>query len=166
MMVYNFIGFNLTEREDMKSILAKDISLAEHTKFSYRVFVEQETTIEDIKRPEFWAHVVKSHFDSPYSVFPHVEVIWKDNSKIVDLVVVAVAEAAALVHIKNVMEIHSGNAVVKTTAGDFEIKWGGPKALWRVYRKSDAAIISELNASKEDAQKALDEYLAKITKAA
>ena len=150
----------------MKVLQITDLKLAEHARISYRAFVEPDVTIEDIQKPEFWGNVANSKFNHPTAILTEVQVVWKDNSRVVDLFVVGVADNAALVHIKHVTELHSGNSVVETKAGEFEIRWGGPKALWRVYRKSDGAIVSELNKTKEHAQESLDDYLSRITKVA
>lgn len=148
-----------------KTLSPADIHVMERVRLDYRVFVEADVTLEDIKRPEFWTHVVRSHLDQKGSILPLIEVVWKDRSKVVDLYVASCAESAALVVIKSITDIHNGDRVVNIDNQEYEIKWSGPKTKWRVYRKSDGELLGS-GLEKPDAEKFLDEYIAKITKAA
>jgi hypothetical protein len=148
-----------------KTLSPVDIAPIAHSRLDYRVFVEPDVTLEEFENPSFWMHVAKTKFDQKGSILPLCEAVWKDKSKVVDFYVVEVAEGAARIHIKTVTLIHGGNETVKIAVDEFDIKHQG-RGKFRVYRKSDGALLVENLDGKEAARAFITEYAEKLRKAA
>ena len=155
-----------TTKPSVKKLLHVDIHPQEFTRLTYRVDIDPDVTLEDIEKPEFFSNIVNSHLKREGSRFPLLECVWKDDSKIAEYYVTAVAEGSAIVKLKGVVHFHSGEETVQTQVGEFDLKYKGRLQKWCIIRKSDGATINEGLENKETAQSVLNKHLSILGKAA
>lgn len=146
------------ERPVLK-LLSGKLKRAEHERMVYRIKPDDGTEIEDIMRPEFWAHVGRV-----LRPFDLIEVVFNNGQRFLELVVMDAGPLWAKVAIKTDIDLASA----KKEAGEvrdeveanaqYRVEWKGG-AKWCVIRASDNEIIERNLASKEEAGKYLDNYL-------
>lgn len=132
---------------------------AGHFSSGYEMVVEHGVTLDDIKHPNFYAHVAAFLRQGD-----EIKVLSDDNSMYAVVLVLKAERTSATVKVLQYNDLTNASDVVMIenkdlTMNDFEIKWRGPAAKWSVVRKNDNAVIREGLASKEDAEKSCGEYL-------
>lgn len=130
-------------------LLEKSFVSAEFARQSYFACPVAGTPIEKVLEPEYWAHVARK-------INPHdiIEVIPEDGAYYARLIVLSVGKLSAKVQ-KLQYEMLSAHTVTpNANAENFDVKWMGPMAKWKVARKSDGEIVSSDSfQTQEDAQK-------------
>ena len=134
------------------SISPLRMKLAEYDRQEWVVNAEVGTTIDDVLKFEYWAHIAENM--KPYD---HIEVRAEDDSWLAYLIVRRVERSAAVVHLLHHYEFDAparsvGPALVH------EVQWKGPQRRFAVVRLSDAALIKDEFATKDEAGRWLREY--------
>lgn len=138
-----------------KKIKQMDLKPRDQVTFDYRAMVEPNVTLNDILDPVFWSDVSGQSFNG---VMNSIEVVWKDKSQIVDLVVLDYGKAHARVFIKNHYVLNTGAEVVTIDNRAYVLQYGD-ESKWRVVRKVDSEVLETGLETKELALAALDEYI-------
>lgn len=116
------------------------------------VEVNNDVTPEDLKRPAFWAHCANR-----FKHLAKVAVMPADGSFYAEMLVRDVGRAYAVC---SLLSLTKFGADIKVPAdADYDFKWAGPTAKFRVIRLSDNAVVSEGHADKMVAQVWLVEHL-------
>lgn len=124
---------------------------AEYQRIIYAVTPEMGTTFEEIKQPEFWAHVA-----SQFKPHDRIEVTSEDGEWFAELIVVATSKLWAKVTVLRFIELNAVAADRVTIDkpdefSDFEFVWKGNTLKMCVVRKSDNEVIHDGEPNKEAA---------------
>lgn len=108
---------------------------------------EPGTPLEAVLDPKYWAHC--SAQLAPENV---ITVIPEGAPWRAELLVLDAGRGYAKVIVLNHVEIESHEVVGdESAADDYDVRWAGPHAKWRVVRKSDKKVMIEERATKQDA---------------
>lgn len=95
---------------------------------------EHGVTVEDLEKPEFWAHVAEQFKPGDLiHVYPEDGTFWAE------LLVQTTSRAAAQVRVLRNYELAKVEALEDES--EYEVKWAGPTAKFRVIRKSDGEVM-------------------------
>lgn len=108
------------------------------------VNVPPETTKDDLINKEYWTHVANK-----LRPLDHVEVVFDDGSKWFEFMVLKANNNEAI--LKLLHEANFDGEPEEDVASEYEVKWGGPVAKFRIVRKSDGRVIEEGISTKEEA---------------
>lgn len=134
------------------------MELAEQKRQDWVVDAEQGTTIEDLQKGIYWAHMAVR-----LSLYDHIEVREETGAWIADLVVVETGRNYAQVVVKHVLTL--GREVSKKEASaEFRIEFKGPHLKHVVIRNADSAVIQDGLPKKEDAVQWLKNHEAVIAR--
>ena len=126
-----------------------------NAEFSHTVHVatpDGGTPYERVLEPGFWALVARDIKD-----LDEIKVIQQDYSFYAHLLVVRVNKMD--VYVREIMHKSFEVATQESMdAGDYEVKWAGRHAKFRVVRKSDNSVMQEHIPTREDALKWIAEY--------
>lgn len=125
------------------NILASNFKQAEFCRNLWLITPEQDTTPEDLGRPEAWVHVSKS-----LKAGDRIEAVAADGTWFAEFLVRSVAGVQVKVSMLRVLRFDDTKAPVKEE-NDFDVKFAGA-AKWRAIRKSDGAIMVEGLASRDE----------------
>lgn len=114
---------------------------------------EAGTTLEELGRPEFWAHVCQK-------VAQHAEIIVvpEDTSFYARFFVLGVG--TAYLQVALLEHVVFNETASEEEESDYEIRFQGSIAKHRVYRKSDGQMMAEGIALKADAVKWIADHVA------
>lgn len=134
----------------MPEIFAHQFKLSEHTNQRWRVNPDAGTSLESLLKNDAWKHVA-----SKLAIGDIIEVAPVDGSYFAMLYVRDCAKQWAKVAVI-AQASFEGAAAEEVSIGakvdEYEAKWAGPAAKWRVHRKSDGAVVSnEAFADRESA---------------
>lgn len=129
------------------------LSVAEYKRRQWFCEAADGVTLEDVQKPEFWAHVA-----SKMTPFDRIEVVAVDGTWAADLMVLATGRTAAKVKPIHVYDFDGGYSDMSTVNTTHEIKHRGPRK-WSIIRSKDSAIIKEGINTREEAQQAMADYL-------
>ena len=136
----------------MTALLQDRLKQAEYTRNVFSVVPEFGTKLEDMLKPEYWAHTgAKLHPTD------RIEVIAEDNTWFAELFVVSCARNWAKVTTLRFVEL-AESTPDETPAIEYKINWGGQNVKHRVVRLSDNATIKDGFASAAEAKKWLADY--------
>lgn len=157
----NDITNEIKPKKSIKIIEArfKEASFARN---QWRVAAEYGTTLDDIKKPEYWAHVAKN-----LKPGDEISVLADDMTFKVNLDVLDASRTGAKVFVVDYIDYTiNDNPVDFTTDQDpeYEIKYAGPHLQHQVIRLSDRSVIKENLALRGDAEAWLKEHLKTITR--
>lgn len=151
----------MAEKETKRAVMPGRVKGAEYVRNLWIVTVEQGTTREDVKRPEFWS-LVSGNF-KPYD---RIELRSDDGTFFAEYLVLSADRAWARLH---ELSFHNlGTQDVSLTAAQaeeqrkrYEIAWRGPHLLHCVERKDGDKVerLKEKLADKTVAQQWLDDHL-------
>lgn len=127
-------------------ILKNRLTEAEFTRVVWTAAPEQGTTLADMVKPEYWAHVAK--YLKPGF---RIEVMPEDGAWFAELYVRAVKEQAAVVHVLRAVTFDEAQPTSEAHAL-YYAKFCGPAAKWRVYRTVDNAVMTEKLDTREQAE--------------
>jgi hypothetical protein len=130
--------------------------LMEHAHNHWAINVPHGTTVEDIKKEEFWS-LVCDKFARPGAF---VTIDADDLSWFAQGRVMSAGKTWAQIHIYNVVEL--GTADIHQTSKAFKTEWKGQELLWCVVRLSDGAVIQDKLDNARSAASWLTEHERKI----
>ena len=116
------------------------------------ITVDSGVTVEDLKRPAFWASCAWR-----LKNMARVTVMPDDESYVCELLVRDAGRQYAVMSVLNYVQLATDLKVPVDAA--YEVKWRGPHAKFGVLRLADKAIVSEGHADKLAAQVWLTEHL-------
>ncbi len=119
---------------------------AEYFRNDWVVNAEEGTTLEDIQRNEYWAHVAPQ-----MAQFDHVDVRLETGDWVAQLLVVDVGRNWVKVHLMHHFDL-TRTAKLATPADRYRIEWKGPQHKHSVIRNSDNEKVQDGFARKEEAQ--------------
>lgn len=132
-------------------ILKNRLTESEFSRVVWTAVPEANTTLADMVKPEYWAHVAK--FLKPGA---RIEIQPEDNSWFAELYVRAVKDQAAVVHVLRAVTFDEAPAQGEAQSGPaYFAKFCGA-AKWRVYRAVDNAVMAE----KLDTREQADQWIA------
>lgn len=129
---------------------------ADFTRNIFAITPEQGTTLQDMLKPEYWAHVATKL--RPNS---RIEVVAEDSTWFAELFVVSVGRTWAQVSLLRFVEL-TESVVPAIPSAKFVIKWRGAKHKHCVMRVADNAVLHDGFATAADANKWMVEYEAQI----
>lgn len=124
---------------------------AEYLRTIHVATPESGTTVEQLTDPALWTHCARS-----LHVGDRIEVIPEDGTYFAELYVRELSKNSAKVELLRHHVLTEPDAVLDTD--EFEIKWGGPNARYRVIRKKDKAILQDNFVDANAAKKWLANY--------
>lgn len=140
-------------------VLTSDkFGLAEFKRQIFVVQVDSATTLEDLLKVSYWAHVAaKLH------VGDRIEVLSEDYTEFTELQVLDCDRNWARVGVLRSVKMGKRQETSKDKTEDFQgkehyVDWGGQQQKARVIRKEDKVVIKDGFASKNDAK----EYMMKL----
>jgi len=120
-----------------KSLTPTKLGYAEHMTRNFVADVDAGVTLDDVLKPEFFAHVASRLV--PWS---HIEVRPEDEAFYAELLVTRVGHNWVRCEVLQHKALGELVEQVPETAG-FEVKWGGPAKKHRVIRKSDGSVLQD-----------------------
>lgn len=147
------------KKPTIRKLLGGKLKRAEHERMVYRIKPDDGTTLEDIMKQEYWAHVGKQ-----LRTMDIIEVVFQDGSRYVELLVVDSGPLWAKVAVKADIDLTAKKveaAEAREQAAEdapYKVEYRGPNDKWCVIRKSDGEKIEKGFASKEDANTHLDSF--------
>lgn len=150
-------------KKGLRKILGSDMSVATYTRPDFRVIIhDEETTVEDVLRPEFWANV-SNKLDAENKRFPFamIEVIWGDASKYLRLILIDAGPLWAKVKIIEQVDLNGATASpdLPEAPAEFIVKRVNPALGWCIIRQSDNEYIKKNCTTKAEAEKELADLL-------
>lgn len=109
------------------------------------------TKIEDMLKPEYWAHVCRM-----LHVSDRIEAVPEDGEWFAEFYVCDTGLNRASVVLLRKHNLHSEELPV--IAADYEVKWKGQSMKWTIIRISDKAVVKDGFSAKGDAEFWLHEY--------
>lgn len=138
-----------------KKLQTTRIELAEHQRNIWAVVPEAGASLDDVVKPEYWAHVA-----ARMKPWDRIDVMPEDGSYFAELLVRDAARLYAKVtvlrHVK--LDAVASDAADETTAL-FDVAYVGPVKKWRVMRKADKAPLREGFQSRGDAEEWLRQHI-------
>lgn len=138
------------------SIIPSRFKVAEYQRTVYVVNPEIGTTVNDMLRPEYWAHV--GHQMKPYD---RIEVRAEDGSYFAELLVRNAERGWANVTVLSRIELDA-KAEPAPVSIDFKVEHAGPHHKWRVMRLSDTTVVKHGFENKTEANQWLGQYIKTI----
>lgn len=129
------------------------LSVAEYKRRQWFCEAQEGTTLDDILKSGYWAHVA-----SKMTEFDRIEVVAVDGTWGADLVVLATGRTAAKVKMLHYYEFDGGYADMSGVNATHEIKHRGPRK-WSIIRIEDKAVVKEGIPTREEADRALSDYM-------
>lgn len=130
-------------------LLEKSFMSAEFARQTFFASPTPGTSIDTVVQPEYWAHVARKM--NPHDI---IEVVPENGEYYARLIVLSVGKLWVKVQKLQYELLVSQKKESIGAAENFEPKWGGPVAKWRVIRKSDGeAISTDSFQTQEDAEK-------------
>lgn len=130
---------------------------AEFARNIFAITPDHGTSIKDMLKPEYWAHVAGKL--SPTS---RIEVVSEDSTWFAELFVVSVGRNWAQVSLMRFVEL-AESAKPASPEAEYRVEWKGQKQLHCVIRKADNAIIRNGFQKATDASKWLTDYEAQTS---
>ena len=141
----------------MKQIRESAVQAAEYGRIVYRALPPAGTVLDDILKPEYWAHVAHKFVMAPHQSAAKIEVLPQDNAWYAEVLVVAVRKGALLVKPVLIAELNDAMAVdaaLPEAEPLYDVEFGGAHK-WRIKRIADNAVIEHGFASKDEALEAM-----------
>lgn len=130
-------------------IQSGSLKLAEHVRAVHVVIPPEGTTVEDLLKPEAWAHVAHE-----LATGSRIEVVPESGEWFAELYVVEAKRQWAKVVLLRKVDLApllvQGESAPQDTE-EFYAKWSGPISKFRVHRKKDKEVIRADFATAEDA---------------
>jgi hypothetical protein len=136
----------------MKALIPTHLKAAEYARGHWRVVVPLDIEQLDALKPEYWAHVANI-----VKVGDKIELFAEDGSWYVETIALYVAKATVKLGAIS-GAVFSTELPKGFVTEDFEIKWSGPRALWRVIRLKDKSVVHTGAATREIAAAWLNDY--------
>jgi hypothetical protein len=118
----------------MKALGENQLKQAEYQRTVYMASPPAGTTVEDMKRPDFWTNT--GHIFHPGD---RIEVLPEDMAYFVEFIVRDAGRLYANVHVLRAVEFD--DEVKPIEAGEYRVQWAGPSHKFRVVRTTDNAVV-------------------------
>lgn len=142
----------MTEERREVSLQEARMGLAEHKRHDYVVNAAEGTTIEDVQKLAYFAHVSKN-----LEMYDHIEVRIETGEWVANFIVTEVGSNYAKVFLTEKYDL------TKTTKIDvpdaYKVEWKGPQHKFVVIRISDNEVVQKDFGKKEDAAAWLSNHL-------
>lgn len=137
-------------------LVGNRFALAEHAGNRFRATPPYGVTFEQIQNPAYWAHIASRV--KPGDI---IDVLPEDMSFCAEMLVVSCNRLEVRVHTKHHSIIEAPKPEHMEDAADpqFDVKWGGPVAKFRVIRKEDKKVVQDQFPTAGDARAWLVDYL-------
>lgn len=132
-----------TKGHDLVNILQNRLRQAEFNRTVWAAQPEPGTTLEDMVKPEYWAHVAKN-----FKVGDRVEVVPEGAEWFAELFVRSVSPTAATVVVLRSQVFAERKASIDP---GLDVKYRGANG-WSVIRKSDKSVLYEKGDTREAAE--------------
>lgn len=132
-----------------KQAQPNDLRLATSARNAWHQTVPLDTTIEDLIKPSFWAHIANK-----LQPADRIEVDFEDGSWLADIRVNERDATWAKIQVLNQagkVAVASGDAPDEPE-DDYKVEWSGRHTKYRVVRLSDKAVLQTMLPSKLDAE--------------
>lgn len=144
----------------MRQVFENAFRSVEFARHHYRVVPEPGTTMEDLKRPEYWQHALRL-----LAAGDIIEVLWPENDQYAEFLVRSVtplqgAEVFCLRHVLFDAPEHAEACAKRLTRDAFRVAFVDTKAGFRVDRISDGTTLKSGFQGKKEAWAWVDEQLA------
>lgn len=140
------------------SLIPPDMKLADFARNRFLARPPAGTTLEDLLNPVFWAHVARQFAPGGGDI---IEVHPVDGAYYAELFVAECRKTGLVNQVRLVKlsytPLDEGVAQSKTIVGEYKIVHRGVEKKHTVTRVADNTIVSEGHATKQDAQKWIDE---------
>jgi hypothetical protein len=127
------------------AILSKHMKLAEHVRQCWHITPRLEDTPADILDPKYWVHVSRN-----LKPGDKVEVLAETREWYAEGIVLEAGSFGAKIAF-TVEPLRLTNDAKVEQADEYEIKWAGPSAKYRVIRKKDNQVLKDQCQSQEEA---------------
>lgn len=120
--------------------ITKDrFKLAESVRRTHVVTPHHGTTLEEVMKPEYWAHIA-----AELKAGSHIEVVAEDGSWFAELFVVHAERLwAKMALLRKVDLVATATEVNPADFEEFYVKWSGPVSKFRVHRKKDKEVLRD-----------------------
>lgn len=122
---------------------------ASYDRVIYSATAFEDTTPEDMLKPEYWAHVAAT-----LKSWDRIEARANDGTWWAEFIVLYTGKAMAKVHLIRTVDLTEaspeGHGV--NEFADYQVKWRGPHSKWSVIRNSDSEVVHEGAESKGNAE--------------
>lgn len=124
-------------------VFENDLQSAEYARSAFVITAKADTQPVNYLEPETWSHIP----DLKLRQGDRIEIMAEDNSWFAELLVrVRVGQT---IHLALLQE-HQFDTIAGKEHEEYEVLFAGPKALWRVLRKSDRNVmVDKLTAKSE-----------------
>lgn len=142
-----------------RKLLTNQFKGAEYETLFSVAYPEDGTTLDEMLKPEYWAHVARD-----MKPWQRIEVRAADKSWMAELVVLVVKPFAVKVVVLDKFEFEAKSVAAAANIDvpeGYELKYRG-KAGWSVIRLSDNEILQEKEASKAAASIWLEGFLKEL----
>lgn len=129
----------------IRQLVVPRFALAEHKRAVWQASVPAGVDFEDVKTPEFFAHVAKK-----ITICDRIEVLTDDGLYFAELLVQDVGSGYVKTAVLRFVEL-APPIKVEGEATKFDVKWMGPHKKHVVIRKSDNFMVREGLATKSEA---------------
>jgi hypothetical protein len=140
----------MTEKVEKRVIKPTNIDISEYSRTVWQVKPAIELEIEDLLKPDYWAHVAIKMKPGD-----RIEAIPEDKHYFAEFFVMACASNWAKVKLLRIVTLIEENDA--TEIDGYTIKWAGPHDKFRVLAGNE--VISKGHADKESAMQALNDHI-------
>lgn len=137
-----------------RSLIASRFQNSEHARTVWRVVAEEGTTLDDVRKPIFWAHVAHT-----MARFDKIEVLADDETWYAELMVRDCGRGFASTVVLSHIEFEANEADKPTSTEGFEIGWKGVKRRFVVIREADRTLVKEELPNKAAAMAWVQEFV-------
>ena len=128
----------------MPKLIQPQFRQAEFNRTIWAATPQAGTTKDEIIKPEFWVHVADK-----LKIGDRLEVSPESGEWLAELIVRATGAGGPVVH---VLHFHAFTATELPAGSDYEVKYSGASAKWRVIRKADRHVLVEGLQTREAAE--------------
>lgn len=127
----------------------------------FRAVVENDTTREDIEKPDFWSLVATQFVTA--GQLPRIEIVPDDMSWLIDGVILSCGKTHAIVRVLNetTFDASTDEPIIENDDG-LRVSWGGPHSKFRVLNR-DGGVVKDGIPTKEEANIFLKSHRKAIT---
>lgn len=128
----------------MPKLIQPQLREAEFKRTIWTATPQAGTVKDEIIKPEFWVHVANK-----LKIGDRVEVSPESGEWLAEVIVRATGDGGPAVHI---LHFHSFAAAELPSGSDYEVKYAGASAKWRVIRKADRHVLVDGLQTREAAE--------------
>ena len=134
-------------------LLPARLQAADHYRARYGAIADIGTTMEDLERPEYWAHVA-----GKLKPLDTIDVFPEDSAWFAELLVISTGTGFAKVKLLRHVSLEDDDVGEGDGSGITEVKWRGPHRKHCVVRLSDDEVLRDGFSVKAEAQDWAREY--------